>query len=671
VDFKTAGATSMFTLDKDGNVVAGLRFGNAFYDSEDEFTLDYYEEGTWIPSLNTSVTVAGWDSTKYKIFKGNYTRIGDRVKVDFTIKIDGLSSTLTGTAADMYISGFPFRPDFERISGVGADVEDPLNPAYPLVPLKGMGIDDGGGSQVGEISAFAGAANTVPTGWLICNGQSLSRTTYSALFSKIGITYGSDDSLTFKVPDLRGYFVRGLNDSGDTGPGGFRTLGSTQSDMVKGHTHGFSGTGFLGVGHTNRNYGVIGADFSTWQNRSPATVATQLLISPNSTDPETRPANMALNYMIFAGNEKSIADLSGGFVLYNGSNTRLYLYDSISTLDISNIPGGTGIVSTLFGSFEYFISSFKSVPIVSAGSFNVTFGSGVFSIPLSSLISSESTLVSSSIQGLPYWMRYDDYTQSLEFAVGYSAVPAPQSSYSFTLTAVNAQGSGSGTIAVNSYVQQPPIVRGAATTTHTFGASQNIGFTASNGPITGWTITPSSHTGLTFNYSGVGATISLDATYNEGVGAAYTISAVNGSGTGSTVSTITTTVPFNKVLYFNLTTPAQVSGGGGNINIYDASVNGNRDATTGMSFTGSPNGTFQDEGLQDGNTYYAEASGTVNLYYGVLDSVTLSNGVTSESFDVTLVGGNTYSFARSLANSRLAFTFDDGVSDLTLQFIIS
>lgn len=45
----------------------------------------------------------------------------------------------------------------------------------------------------------------VPDGYLLCNGQSISRTTYAALFSVIGTTYGSGDgSTTFNLPDLIG-----------------------------------------------------------------------------------------------------------------------------------------------------------------------------------------------------------------------------------------------------------------------------------------------------------------------------------------------------------------------------------------------------------------------------------------------------------------------------------
>ena len=46
---------------------------------------------------------------------------------------------------------------------------------------------------------------TAPTGWLICDGSAVSRTTYSTLFAAIGVTFGAGDgSTTFNLPDMRG-----------------------------------------------------------------------------------------------------------------------------------------------------------------------------------------------------------------------------------------------------------------------------------------------------------------------------------------------------------------------------------------------------------------------------------------------------------------------------------
>ena len=71
------------------------------------------------------------------------------------------------------------------------------------------------------------AKNTAPTGFLKANGAAVSRSTYSALFTEIGTTFGvGDGSTTFNVPDMRGYFARGWADDGSIDSG--RTFGTTQ-----------------------------------------------------------------------------------------------------------------------------------------------------------------------------------------------------------------------------------------------------------------------------------------------------------------------------------------------------------------------------------------------------------------------------------------------------------
>ena len=54
---------------------------------------------------------------------------------------------------------------------------------------------------IGKVDMSAGS--TTPNGWLLCNGQEVSRTTYAALFSVIGTTYGAGNgSTTFNVPNF-------------------------------------------------------------------------------------------------------------------------------------------------------------------------------------------------------------------------------------------------------------------------------------------------------------------------------------------------------------------------------------------------------------------------------------------------------------------------------------
>lgn len=48
------------------------------------------------------------------------------------------------------------------------------------------------------------ASTTIPTGWLECNGNSISRSDYAKLFAAIGTTYGSASGSTFNVPNITG-----------------------------------------------------------------------------------------------------------------------------------------------------------------------------------------------------------------------------------------------------------------------------------------------------------------------------------------------------------------------------------------------------------------------------------------------------------------------------------
>lgn len=111
-----------------------------------------------------------------------------------------------------------------------------LNAAVTAVNFPGMII-------------MVGYTANPPTGWLKCNGAQISRTTYSALFSAIGTTYGSGDgSTTFHLPDFRGLFPRGWDDGRGYDSG--RVFGSSQDSANKSHNHGGS-TGNQSADHTH------------------------------------------------------------------------------------------------------------------------------------------------------------------------------------------------------------------------------------------------------------------------------------------------------------------------------------------------------------------------------------------------------------------------------------
>jgi microcystin-dependent protein len=87
-----------------------------------------------------------------------------------------------------------------------------------------------GGTVVpGTITIDAGTS--APDGWLFCYGQAVSRTTYSAIFSRLSTTYGvGDGSTTFNIPDLRGRVVAGQDD-----------MGGTSANRLTNHSGGLNG----------------------------------------------------------------------------------------------------------------------------------------------------------------------------------------------------------------------------------------------------------------------------------------------------------------------------------------------------------------------------------------------------------------------------------------------
>lgn len=93
---------------------------------------------------------------------------------------------------------------------------------------------------VGVIHMFGGS--TAPTGFLLCDGTAVSRTTYAALFATIGTAYGvGNGSSTFNLPDMRGRGPMGKDSTTD-----FDALGKTGGEKahlltvaeMPAHTHG-------------------------------------------------------------------------------------------------------------------------------------------------------------------------------------------------------------------------------------------------------------------------------------------------------------------------------------------------------------------------------------------------------------------------------------------------
>ena len=156
------------------------------------------------------------------------------------------------------------------------------------------------------------ATTTVPSGYLKCNGAAVSRTTYADLFAIVGTAHGAGNgSSTFNVPDLRGEFVRGWDDSRGVDSG--RNFGSAQSDQNQQHNHSASATSTVNdPGHIHQvqysnsdsGDGVIEESGTGLSGQEPTlsattgiTVSTSVSIG-NSGGSEARPRNIAMMYVI-------------------------------------------------------------------------------------------------------------------------------------------------------------------------------------------------------------------------------------------------------------------------------------------------------------------------------------------------------------------------------------
>jgi microcystin-dependent protein len=82
------------------------------------------------------------------------------------------------------------------------------------------------------------AGSVVPAGWLLCNGQAVSRATYPKVFAALGIVWGAGNgSTTFNLPDLVGAAPAGVGTSTGYTQNETIALGTKYNDQIQGHRH--------------------------------------------------------------------------------------------------------------------------------------------------------------------------------------------------------------------------------------------------------------------------------------------------------------------------------------------------------------------------------------------------------------------------------------------------
>lgn len=163
------------------------------------------------------------------------------------------SGTLVNTGDTILVSQHnPAMQDLEQAMSNSLDrdgkggMRAPLNMGGNRIQNVAPGEAPGDAVTVAQLSGFSSlpvgavidyAGTTPPTGFLLCFGQAVSRSTYAALFAVLGTSFGAGDgSTTFNLPDLRGRVAAGKDDMGGTAAGRLTSAGG-----VAGATQGASG----------------------------------------------------------------------------------------------------------------------------------------------------------------------------------------------------------------------------------------------------------------------------------------------------------------------------------------------------------------------------------------------------------------------------------------------
>ena len=146
------------------------------------------------------------------------------------------------------------------------------------------------------------AMGVVPSGYLECNGASVSIATYPALSAYLNFTYGgSAPSGLFNVPDFRGIFLRGKGTNGiDSNYASSSSYGMIQTDGIKAHTHdilfGYNQNVHVSGGSSQHAYNSTSPNYNNPGTGSGR--ASGLTTNNNNPYPDTRPGNFPILFCI-------------------------------------------------------------------------------------------------------------------------------------------------------------------------------------------------------------------------------------------------------------------------------------------------------------------------------------------------------------------------------------
>ena len=160
-----------------------------------------------------------------------------------TLAVDSLSATvIQGVVGSNLVGGELVAGSTYTVTYQGPNAAWVLHDFYAGAGTSGVAASTL--VQTGMMMDFAGA--TAPTGWLLCYGQAISRSSYSALYALVSTTYGSGDgSTTFNIPDFRGRASFGKDNMGGTAANNITSGISGVTGTTLGATGGAQGVTIL------------------------------------------------------------------------------------------------------------------------------------------------------------------------------------------------------------------------------------------------------------------------------------------------------------------------------------------------------------------------------------------------------------------------------------------
>jgi microcystin-dependent protein len=224
----------------------------------------------WEPTNSLDNFLAYWDGTSWKI--GNLASLfpaGDGVLVKNTL---GTLSFVNGVAG-------------EALQYVGSNIEFAPQSLSPV--------------PTGLVIPYAANAPiALPSGYLECDGSTVSQGTYANLFAVIGTTYDlvAPPSGQFTLPDLRGYFIRGFGTNSDTTASA--AFGTKQADAMQGHRHNLLDANTRTITTASANFILGGSPSVALSTNGVGNPVTDTVNGTPRTGSETRPCNIAMRYLI-------------------------------------------------------------------------------------------------------------------------------------------------------------------------------------------------------------------------------------------------------------------------------------------------------------------------------------------------------------------------------------